>query len=310
MSKNILSKTAVNFHFTRVCNYECKFCFHTKKSSYLMPLDQQLKILRLLKESGTEKINFAGGEPFLFPEILGELVKGAKEMGYESTSIISNGSKITKEWLEKYGKWLDILGLSCDTINPETNFIHGRKLAGSCKVTDDTNIIRRVTSYSKDLKILFKLNTVVTSLNKNEDMSNFINEINPMRWKVFQVLDVEGENYNNNTKSSKLNERDVKSFLITQEEFDNYIKRNRDGLINKDIIVPESNDLMRSSYILIDEYGRFLDSSKGGKTPTKSILEVGLENALEELLSSEGKGFHKETFYQRGGYYPDKWSKF
>lgn len=274
-----------------------------------MPLEKQLHILKLLKDAGTEKINFAGGEPFLFPETLGELVKAAKEMGYESTSIISNGSRITKTWLEKYGKWLDILGLSCDTINPEINFIHGRKLAGSCKITDDSEIIRNVTLISKDLKILFKINTVVTSLNKNEDMSKFINEINPMRWKVFQVLDVEGENYNNTTKSGKLKERDIKSLLITKDEFDNYIKKNTEGLINKDIIVPESNELMRSSYLLIDEYGRFLDSSKGGKTPTNSILDVGLEKALEELINSEGKGFHKDTFYQRGGYYPDKWSK-
>jgi radical S-adenosyl methionine domain-containing protein 2 len=66
---------------------------------------------------------------------------------------------------------------------------------------------------------------------------------------------------------------------------------------------------MRSSYILIDEYGRFLDSSTGGKIPTKSILDVGLDQAVEELLSSDGKGYHQDLFFIRGGYFPEKWSK-
>ena len=46
-----------------------------------------------------------------------------------------------------------------------------------------------------------------------------------------------------------------------------------------------------------------------GKIPTNSILEVGLERAIEELMINDGKGFHKDLFYKRGGYYPEKWSK-
>ena len=29
---------SVNFHFTRQCNYSCGFCFHTAKTSFLLPL--------------------------------------------------------------------------------------------------------------------------------------------------------------------------------------------------------------------------------------------------------------------------------
>ncbi|MEY4896022.1 MAG: hypothetical protein RI890_821, partial [Actinomycetota bacterium] len=32
----------------------------------MLSLKDQFKILRLLKEAGAEKMNFAGGEPFLF----------------------------------------------------------------------------------------------------------------------------------------------------------------------------------------------------------------------------------------------------
>jgi radical S-adenosyl methionine domain-containing protein 2 len=306
MSSKLLIKSAINFHFTRVCNYECKFCFHTKKSSFLLSLENQIKLIKILRDAGAEKINFAGGEPFLFPEILGEMVKASKEMGYDSTSIISNGSKIKTDWLVKYGKWLDILGISCDTISPEINFKHGRKISGSAVVKDEREKIKNISKTCKEMNILFKINTVVTKLNKNEIISEFINEVYPMRWKIFQVLDIEGENYNNENKKSATS---IDDLLITNEEFDLYINRNLQNLKHKEILVKESNDLMRTSYILIDEYGRFLDCSKGGKIPTNSILEVGLERAIEELMINDGKGFHKDLFYKRGGYYPEKWSK-
>ena len=30
---------SVNFHFTRQCNYSCGFCFHTAKTSSLLPME-------------------------------------------------------------------------------------------------------------------------------------------------------------------------------------------------------------------------------------------------------------------------------
>ena len=111
-TNHVIIKSAVNFFFTRVCNYECNFCFHTKKSTFQLPIERQIELLQILWNSGAEKINFAGGEPFLYPETLGELVKHSKKMGYSSVSIISNGSKVKRDWMEKYGIGLDILGIS------------------------------------------------------------------------------------------------------------------------------------------------------------------------------------------------------
>ena len=31
---------SVNYHFTRQCNYSCGFCFHTAKTSYVLPEDE------------------------------------------------------------------------------------------------------------------------------------------------------------------------------------------------------------------------------------------------------------------------------
>lgn len=52
----------VNNHFLRACNYACGFCFHQYTSKTVMSLDEAIRGLRLLEESGMEKINFSGGE--------------------------------------------------------------------------------------------------------------------------------------------------------------------------------------------------------------------------------------------------------
>ncbi|KAJ8948194.1 hypothetical protein NQ318_010470 [Aromia moschata] len=42
---------SVNYHFTRKCNYECGFCFHTAKTSYMLNLQDAKMGLKLLKDS-------------------------------------------------------------------------------------------------------------------------------------------------------------------------------------------------------------------------------------------------------------------
>ena len=43
---------SVNCFFTRQCNYECGFCFHTAKTNFVLPLGEAERGLELLKESG------------------------------------------------------------------------------------------------------------------------------------------------------------------------------------------------------------------------------------------------------------------
>ena len=71
---------SVNYFFTRTCNYNCGFCFHTATSSFNLPLEEAFKGLGSLKDAGMDKINFAGGEPFIIDrgKHVGELVKFCK----------------------------------------------------------------------------------------------------------------------------------------------------------------------------------------------------------------------------------------
>jgi radical S-adenosyl methionine domain-containing protein 2 len=297
--KKETKRVAVNYHITRQCNYNCGFCFHTAKTSHVLEEADAKKVVKELRAAGFSKINFAGGEPFMKPKLLGKLVKYAKvDCGFESVSIISNGSKIQNTWFDDYSEYLDILGISCDSIEEEINIKIGRG-KGNHLV-----FVKQVARWCQQYNVMFKLNTVANHFNIHTDMSAFINELSPMRWKVFQVLPLEGENTGNDSI------RDVRPFLVDQSEFTEFVARNQRGLNDPSILKVEGNDVMQSSYILVDEYGCFLDSSTGGKTQTRSILEVGVDRAWQELLSSAGGGYDHHSFEARDGAYKTScWSK-
>jgi len=225
---------SVNYHFTRKCNYSCGFCFHTELNSHVESLENAKKGMKMLKESGMKKINFAGGEPFLNPQMLGEMVKFCKEeLDLESVSIVTNGSKIKETWFKKYGKYVDIMAVSCDSFDEETNIKIGRGKGNHIKS------VRDVRKWCQHYNVKFKINTVVNSFNWKEDMNPTIKELSPFRWKVFQVLKLEGENSGENAI------RNVDKFLISSEEFNDFTQRHK----HNPCFVPEDNTKMKNSWI-------------------------------------------------------------
>jgi len=285
---------SINYHFTRMCNYTCGFCFHTQKTRDNLPLDRALEGLAMLRKNGCEKINFSGGEPFLIKKgtYVGEMVKYAKEIGISSVTIISNGSKITEEWFSKYGEYLDILGISCDSFRSEVNKIIGRD--DKSKGYDHVIQLHKIARWCKQYNVLFKINTVVNTYNWQEDMNREILKFGELlvRWKVFQCLVIDGEN----AGESAL--RNAASFVISDSEFKEFLDRHQQC---SRVLVPEDNESMRNSYIILDEKMRFLSNVDGQKTPSASILEVGFENAFKDA------GFDSQMFLRRGGKYT--WTK-
>jgi radical S-adenosyl methionine domain-containing protein 2 len=273
---------SVNYHFTRDCNYKCGFCFHTKTNDNIkhLELDEAKRGIKLLISSGTRKLNFAGGEPFLYPKFLGSLVKYCKEQGLESVSIVSNASKLKHSWFKIYGKYIDVLAVSCDSINEETNILIGRRN----KRMKNTHLynIENASKLCNEFGIKFKINSVICSYNYTEDMNNLISRLNPYRWKVFQVLKLNNENG-----------EQIDRFLITKEQFQVFVNNHS----NQKCMIVESNNVMQNSYLILDEKMRFLDCSTGDKIPTQSILDVGVKSALEQIQ------FDSTSFIERKGVY-------
>lgn len=285
---------SVNYHLTRKCNYECKFCFHQAKTSYHLPIEEAKRGIRMLVDAGMKKINFSGGEPFIVDRgrYVGELVKYSKEeLGMESVTLVSNGSLIKERWFQEYGSYLDIMAISCDSSEPDTLKSIGRY----AKRTEHLQQLQLIHDMCEKYEILFKINTVVCSANWHEDLSEMIGTLGPVRWKVFQCLLIEGENCGDIDPVKKM--RDATDQVVTKEQFQHFLNTHR----NVKCLVPESNDAMRNSYLILDEYMRFLNNTKGRKDPTKSILDIGVEAAME------GSGYDHKEFIKRGGKY--EWSK-
>ncbi|XP_036119254.1 radical S-adenosyl methionine domain-containing protein 2 isoform X2 [Molossus molossus] len=231
-----LTPTSVNYHFTRQCNYKCGFCFHTAKTSFVLPLDEAKRGLRLLKDAG---------------------------------------------------QYLDILAISCDSFNEDVNVLIGR---GQGKINHVENL-HKLRRWCRDYRVAFKVNSVINRFNVDEDMREHIKELSPVRWKVFQCLIIEGENSGDGAL------REAERFVISKEEFQEFLDRHKEV----SCLVPECNDKMKDSYLILDEYMRFLNCRKGRKDPSKSILDVGVDEAIKF------SGFDEKAFLTRGGKYV--WSK-
>uniref|UniRef100_A0A8C9YZE1 S-adenosylmethionine-dependent nucleotide dehydratase RSAD2 n=2 Tax=Sander lucioperca TaxID=283035 RepID=A0A8C9YZE1_SANLU len=274
--RNATTPTSVNYHFTRKCNYKCGFCFHTAKTSFVLPLEEAKRGLKLLKESGMEKINFSGGEPFLPDkgEFLGKLVQYCKQdLQLPSVSIVSNGSMIKETWFQKYGDDLDILAISCDSFDEATNQLIGRAQGKKSHVDN----LHKIRNWCQQYKVAFKINSVINTFNVDEDLTENILQLNPVRWKVFQCLLIDGEN----AGESAL--REAERFVISEQQFQEFLDRH-------------------SSVSCLNIISmRFLDCREGRKDPSKSILDVGVKEAI--CFS----GFDEKMFLKRGGKYV--WSK-
>ena len=275
-----LKVPSVNFHLLEPCNMACGFCF-LPKGRFLQP-EHCISIIDQLAEFGFKKLNFAGGEPILLPW-LPDLIVRAKRHGM-TTSIVTNGSRITDQWLDDLNGSLDWIGLSIDTIDPEKSVRIGRAIGGKIPITEEKylDIIGKIKRHG----IRLKINTVVNSVNWEEDLTPFIQLAKPERWKLFQVLRVKGQN-----------DAHIDDFVITREQFEAYIERNR--IVENDGIrvVPENNEAMTESYVMIDPAGRFFDNVQGFYRYSEPILKVGVEAALKQV------SIDPERFRQRGGEY-------
>jgi len=282
---------SVNYFPHRQCNYSCAFCFHTTKNLSILPLDEAKRGLRMLADAGMKKLNISGGEPFLKAEFIGEIFRFCKQdLHLQSCSVVNNGSKVTEKWLDTYGEYLDVMAISCDSFDPETNVNIGRSENGTAK---HIGRVFQVAEWCRKRNIKVKINSVITSLNWEEDMNASIEELAPFRWKVFQVLLLNRENTGRENGSL----RDARKLVISDEQFQAFLKRHA----GQESLVPEDNKTMKDSYLNLDEEMRFLNCTDGEKKPGRSLLKAGVQAALEDA------GFDDQTFIDRGGIFD--WSR-
>ncbi|KAF2456168.1 hypothetical protein BDY21DRAFT_386618 [Lineolata rhizophorae] len=237
----------------------------------MLPLEEVQRGLRMLRAAGMRKANFAGGEPSLYKPYLGALTRYCKEeLGLDSVTIITNGSLIDVEWMQEYAAYVDVVVVSCDSFDEETNVAIGRGSGGN--VAQLAEIARLCDEFG----VKFQLNTVVCALNWCEDMAAKVAALAPFRWKAFLVLVVKDEK----DGESPATLRDVGKFHISNMQFNIFCDRHK----HLDCFVPESNEAMARTHLLLDESMRILDKRKGRITRSESLLDVGVEKAMRQAV--------------------------
>lgn len=274
----------INYHVTEACNYGCKYCYaRWKKASdneihrdmkKTIDLFSNLKVFfnhennenplsRYLKWENI-RLNFAGGEPFFIGKRFYELIEIAKDFGFK-ISIITNGSLINDEFISSCGPKLSMIGMSIDS-----GCHHVMTEIGRCNRRFETLDFEYVSRNIKLLKSLneaikIKVNTVVNSLNWQENMGNIIDEISPDKWKILQVLPILDD-----------------ELSISDEQFEFFVKMHE---AYKTVIVAENNTDMTDSYIMINPQGMFYQNtnSNGGYIYSSNILKTGIKKAFNEI---------------------------
>lgn len=277
---------SVNFHLTAACNMRCKGCFatfHDVKAGLpkgTLPAEDIVEISARLGQS-FEKVTFAGGEPTLIP-CLSEAMAAARRGG-ATVNVVTNGSRIDAGWLRQHRDVLDWLTLSVDSPDPETHRALGRAVKDRPLATDH---YLRLAEAARAEGVRLKINTVVSALNLDEDFTGLLLALRPERWKIFQVLPIDGQN-----------DGSVEPLLIEGERFERFVHRHRHLSWSGVRVVPESNAAMTGTYAMVSPDGRFYDNTTGRLRYGPAILSAGLGAAWR------GISFDPEGFEARGGRY-------
>ena len=279
----------INIHITRSCNFTCRYCYAGFEECNANSLSHQT-VLELLAQIASapplpcgrpRKVNFAGGEPLLING-LSQIVRQAKAVGLV-TSIVTNGSLLTPQWLGSLRDMLDICTLSIDSASATSNAHVGRY---NRKCIPDGAFYQQRASWIRAAGIRLKINTVVNQTNSGEDLGELIASIDPFRWKILQAKKIIGQN-----------DRAFDQLAVTLEEFSAYVRRNRVLVPTSIAVIAETADDMTDSYAMIAPNGSFFGNGTGTYRYSRPIVDVGIEAAFADV------SFSPDRFRNRGGVY-------
>lgn len=268
----------VNLHIWGYCNLRCLYCYgQFPDRPRSLPLTAWQAILGQLAEHGVRRVTFSGGEPTLHPDLLA-MLGCARVLGLQR-SIITNGTFLTDEMLAE----LDLVGITLDAPDDETLRAMGRGLSGGRSYAQH---VRSLVTRARDMGVRVKLNTVVTAMNVNVDLTDVLLEMRPNKWKPMQFTEVLGEN-----------DESAPRLRVSESDFQRFVQRHaaveRAGIW----VEPESESTIRRTYVMIDPLGRVFQHADGAHRVSRPVLEVGVARALEEA-----GGYDRSAFEARRGH--------
>jgi radical S-adenosyl methionine domain-containing protein 2 len=278
-------KLVFNWHITQRCNYSCHYCFsewhqcseiwQTKEiaEKLILEISDSNPDLDFMEFKMPPRLNIAGGEPLLLGRSLVKYLEKAKSGGLE-TSIITNGS-LLKRNIEVVDN-LDMMGISIDSLNHESNISIGRSCRGTTLFMEELQeTVSNATVRNPSLKL--KFNIVVNRFNWDTIVVEKLQEFSPHKIKILRQLPFKDQSG------------------ITDDEFLHFMNNNRTLYSN---VVVEDNTDMINSYLMIDPAGRFFQNGNPAEYRySEPIHVVGINSALKQITfdSAVFKSRYKET---------------
>lgn len=115
----------IDFHVTSECNQSCPYCWGPQDFEHPVDTESALRIIERVKAASATRIVFTGGDPLQRADI-GALIRHAKEIGLE-VALSTTGDELTAAFLEKYGRYIDLISLPLDGPTEEVNALTKEK---------------------------------------------------------------------------------------------------------------------------------------------------------------------------------------
>ena len=268
-----IEKYVVNLHLLEACNFRCKYCFAHFNYMKMLPVNTWKSIVDNISSSiNVKRFNLAGGEPLLYPD-LQELMLYIKEKGFE-VSIITNGFLLTEEFIKRNKGVLDCIGISVDSFDTDT------LINLNCKTSKgeilDKNRLLSICKLINECDIDLKINTVVSKLNYNQDLSPVLKDIKIDRWKILKMKLYQDCGFDNSDLD------------ISMDEF-RYFVKTHENLIPNTVV----EDTLKNSYIIIDSEGYLIDNSCDKNIKTINVVNEDFLTGFKNL------SFDKELYFSR-----------
>lgn len=285
----------INLHILEPCNFRCKHCFAHFDNHNILPLNYWKHIVdNCMNAIFVNEFNIAGGEPLLYKD-LSLLIDYIYSLQIKC-SIITNGFLMDEEWIKNNAPKLNTIGFSIDSFIPNILFQIGRKTNKKEYLSKEkfTQLCKWIKKYNPDCKI--KLNTVVTSLNKNENLLSEIKKLPIDKWKIIKMRVFKNNNFDNS--NIKISDQEYIEFVNINTKNAEYVSKGQKDsdsdilkINNTTIVIEKSTE---AGYIIIDANGYLVDNSKNDN------YEVLINCATEEFLDGFKKlSLDKNLYFSR-----------
>ena len=266
-----MQEKEVCWNITTKCNENCGYC-HRFLNLDDLSLEENLQILENLINDGITNISWAGGESLLYPGIK-ELLKKANENGIKN-KLITNGKILAEnKEMQEIFDYLDSITLSIDSTNNDINQLLGR---GS----KHFSYVKKVIEIAKSKGIKVNVNTVVTSLNKNNisELGKFLNNYDIDLWRIFKFMPL---------REKAIENKEI--YDISLEEFkqiEQLINNNNFNNIQDIQFIGQSQ--IENNYVLLN--------AQGDIVVTQNEKDVIKGNALKDRISKVAKLDFKDKY--------------